>query len=37
LGHSTVAFTLDVYSATIPALQEDAAEKVAALLFASER
>jgi integrase len=37
LGHSTVAFTLDVYSHSIPALQEDAAAKVAALVFASER
>lgn len=34
LGHSTVAFTLDVYSHSIPAMQEDAAEKVAALVFA---
>ena len=31
LGHSTVAFTLDVYSHVIPALQEDAAERVAGL------
>ncbi len=33
LGHSSVAFTLDVYSAVIPGLQEDAAERVAALVF----
>jgi integrase len=32
LGHSTVALTLDVYSHVIPALAEDAAERVAALL-----
>ncbi len=32
LGHSSVAFTLDRYSHAIPALQEDAAAKVAALL-----
>lgn len=37
LGHSSVAFTLDVYSAVIPGLQEEAAEKVAALVFAHER
>jgi integrase len=29
LGHSTVAFTLDVYSHSIPAMQEDAAQLVA--------
>lgn len=32
LGHATVAFTLDVYSHTIPAMHEEAAELVAALL-----
>jgi integrase len=32
LGHATVAFTLDVYSAAVPAMQEDAAERIAALL-----
>lgn len=31
LGHSTVAFTLDVYSHVVPALQEEAAETVARL------
>ena len=31
LGHSTVAFTLDVYSHAIPAVEEEAAAKVAAL------
>lgn len=33
LGHATVAFTLDVYSHAVPALQEDAAERVASLIF----
>lgn len=33
LGHSTVAFTMDVYSHVIPAMQADAADKVAALIF----
>ena len=33
LGHSTVAFTLDVYSHAIPAMQEEAAERVAVLVF----
>jgi integrase len=33
LGHSTVAITLDTYSHVLPALQEDAATKVAALVF----
>lgn len=32
LGHSTVSLTLDVYSHAIPALQEEAAERVAALI-----
>lgn len=33
LGHSTVSITLDTYSHVIPALQEEAAEQVAALVF----
>lgn len=33
LGHATVGFTLDVYSHVMPGLQEDAAAKVAALVF----
>ena len=33
LGHASIAITLDVYSHAIPALQEEAAEKVAALVF----
>jgi integrase len=37
LGHATVAFTLDVYSHTVPALQEEAADRVAALIFKPNR
>jgi integrase len=37
LGHATVAFTLDVYSHAVPALQEEAAERVAALVFKPAR
>ena len=33
LGHSSVLTTLDTYSHAIPALQEDAADRVAELLF----
>lgn len=33
LGHATVAFTLDRYSHSVPGMQEDAAEKVAGLIF----
>jgi integrase len=33
LGHATVSITLDTYSHAIPAMQEEAAEKVAALVF----
>jgi len=36
LGHATVAFTMDVYSHAIPALQAEAAEAVAALIFRPE-
>jgi hypothetical protein len=32
LGHASVAFTLDVYSHAIPAMEEEAAERIAALL-----
>ncbi len=35
LGHSTVAFTLDVYSHCVPALGREAAEKIAALVSAA--
>jgi integrase len=34
LGHATIAITLDIYSHAIPAMQEDAAAKIAALLGA---
>ena len=33
LGHASVSFTLDRYSHNIPALEEEAAEKVARLVF----
>lgn len=33
LGHSSVAFTLDVYSHVLPHMQDAAAEKVQALLI----
>ena len=32
LGHATISITLDVYSHAIPAMQEEAASRVAALL-----
>lgn len=35
LGHSTVSITLDIYSHAIPALQESAAELVAALVLSA--
>lgn len=33
LGHSAVAFTLDVYSHVIPHMQKEAAERIAAMVF----
>jgi integrase len=33
LGHSTISITLDTYSHAIPAMQEEAAERVASLVF----
>lgn len=33
LGHSTISFTLDVYSHSVPALEEEAAETVARLVL----
>ena len=33
LGHANIATTLDTYSHMLPALQEDAAEKIAALIL----
>lgn len=32
LGHSSIAITLDTYNHAIPAMQEDAAERAAALI-----
>ncbi len=37
LGHSAVGITLDVYSHSIPAMQADAAEKVAGLVLDADR
>jgi hypothetical protein len=34
LGHATVSTTLDTYSHAIPAMQEEAAVKIAGLVFA---
>jgi integrase len=34
LGHATVSITLDTYSHAIPALQEEAAERIAGLVLA---
>ena len=33
LGHADIAITLNLYSHTIPAMEEEAAAKVAALVF----
>lgn len=33
LGHASVSITLDVYSPAVAGVQEEAAEKVAALVF----
>jgi integrase len=33
LGHATVAFTLDCYSHCVPAMEEEAASRVAAVVF----
>ena len=35
LGHATVSITLDTYSHAIPAMEEEAAAKVAALVFSA--
>ena len=32
LGHASIAFTMDVCAASVPALEEETAAKVAALL-----
>jgi integrase len=36
LGHATISITLDTYSHAIPALQEEAAVKIAELVFAQK-
>jgi integrase len=36
LGHSTSSITLDIYSHAIPAMQEDAAQRVASLIFGTD-
>ena len=36
LGHSTVAFTLDVYTKTVPQLDREAADKIARLIFGDD-
>jgi integrase len=36
LGHATVSITLDTYSHAIPAMQEEAAAKIADLVFAAK-
>lgn len=33
LGHSTIGITLDVYSHVLPAMETDAADRVAALIY----
>ena len=33
LGHATISITLDTYNHAVPAMQTDAAEKVASLVF----
>ena len=37
LGHSTVSITLGTYSHAIPALREEAAERIAGLMLAERR
>ena len=36
LGHATVSITLDTYSHAIPAMQEEAAERIAGLVFVTK-
>jgi integrase len=36
LGHATVSITLDTYSHAIPAMQEEAAARIAELVFAAK-
>ncbi len=35
LGHATIAITLDTYSHAIPAMQEEAAARIAEVVFAA--
>jgi integrase len=35
LGHSTIVLTLDTYSHVLPDMQQQAAERIETLLFAS--
>ncbi len=35
LGHSSISITLDIYSHVNPAMETDAADRVAALIFGS--
>jgi len=35
LGHATIAITLDTYSHAVPAMQEEAAARIAELVFAA--
>lgn len=37
LGHTSAAFTLDVYSHVLPHMQDDAAAKVEAVLMAPSK
>ena len=37
LGHSTIAVTLDTYSHAVPALEEEPAEQVVALIAAERK
>ena len=36
LGHATVSITLDTYSHAVPAMQEEAAERIAGLVFTGD-
>ena len=36
LGHASVSITLDTYSHAIPAMQEEAATRIAELVFAAK-
>jgi integrase len=36
LGHSSIAVTMDIYSHVLPAVESDAADRVAALILGSK-